>query len=82
MAQSGRDNGSVSDRDQQELIGNFKNPGKTWCRRPREVNEHDYSSQAECLAVPFGIYDVMKNTGYVVVGMSHKHVGIRRQLDL
>jgi hypothetical protein len=63
------------DTKKKELIGNFKNPGKTWCRRPREVNEHDYSSQAECLAVPFGVYDVAKNTGYVVVGMSHNTAG-------
>jgi hypothetical protein len=59
------------DTKKKELIGNFRNPGKAWCRRPREVNEHDYASQAECLAVPFGIYDVAKNSGYVVVGMSH-----------
>jgi Rhodopirellula transposase DDE domain len=59
------------DTKKKELIGNFRNPGKTWCRRPREVNEHDYASQAECLAVPFGVYDVAKNTGFVVVGMSH-----------
>jgi hypothetical protein len=59
------------DTKKKELIGNFRNPGRAWCRRPREVNEHDYASQAECLAVPFGIYDLMKNTGYVVVGMSH-----------
>jgi hypothetical protein len=59
------------DTKKKELIGNFRNPGKTWCRRPREVNEHDYASQAECLAVPFGVYDVAKNTGYVVVGLSH-----------
>jgi hypothetical protein len=59
------------DTKKKELIGDFKNPGKTWCRRPREVNEHDYASQAEGLAVPFGIYDVAKNTGYVVVGLSH-----------
>ena len=59
------------DTKKKELIGNFRNPGKTWCRRPREVNEHDYASQAECLAVPFGVYDVAKNTGYVVVGISH-----------
>src|SRR5262249_12853860 len=59
------------DTKKKELIGNFKNPGKTWCRKPREVNEHDYASQAEGLAVPFGIYDVAKNTGYVVVGLSH-----------
>jgi hypothetical protein len=59
------------DTKKKELIGNFRNPGKAWCRRPREVNEHDYASQAECLAVPFGVYDVMRNTGYVVVGVSH-----------
>jgi hypothetical protein len=59
------------DTKKKELIGNFKNPGKTWCRRPREVNEHDYASQAECLAAPYGVYDVARNTGYVVVGMSY-----------
>jgi Rhodopirellula transposase DDE domain len=59
------------DTKKKELVGNFRRPGKTWCKKPPEVNEHDYSSQAECLAVPFGIYDVMKNTGYVVVGLSH-----------
>jgi hypothetical protein len=59
------------DTKKKVLIGNFRNPGKSWCRRPREVNEHDYASQAECLAVPFGVYDVAKNTGYVVVGLSY-----------
>jgi Rhodopirellula transposase DDE domain len=59
------------DTKKKELIGNFRRPGKTWCKKPTEVNEHDYSSQAGCLAVPFGIYDVAKNTGYVVVGLSH-----------
>jgi hypothetical protein len=59
------------DTKKKELIGNFRNPGRAWCRKPPEVNEHDYASQAECLAVPFGVYDVVKNSGYVVVGMSH-----------
>jgi hypothetical protein len=59
------------DTKKKELIGNFRKPGKIWCRRPREVNEEQYASQAECLAVPYGIYDVAKNTGYVVVGMSY-----------
>jgi len=59
------------DTKKKELIGNFRRPGKTWCKKPTEVNEHDYSSQAECLAVPFGIYNVARNTGYVVVGLSH-----------
>jgi hypothetical protein len=59
------------DTKKKELIGNFRNPGRAWCRKPPEVNEHDYASQAECLAVPFGVYDVVRNTGYVVVGTSH-----------
>jgi hypothetical protein len=59
------------DTKKKDLIGNFRNPGQAWCRKPPEVNEHDYASQAECLAVPFGVYDVAKNAGYVVVGTSH-----------
>jgi hypothetical protein len=59
------------DTKKKELIGNFRNSGRAWCRKPPEVNEHDYASQAECLAVPFGVYDVARNKGYVVVGMSH-----------
>jgi hypothetical protein len=59
------------DTKKKELIGDFRNPRRAWCRRPPEVNEHDYASQAECLAVPFGVYDVVSNKGYVVVGVSH-----------
>jgi hypothetical protein len=59
------------DTKKKELIGNFRNPGRAWCRKPPEVNEHDYASEAECLAVPFGVYDIARNKGYVVVGMSH-----------
>ena len=59
------------DTKKKELIGDFRNPGRSWCKKPLEVNEHDYASQAECLAVPFGVYDVVRNKGYVIVGMSH-----------
>jgi hypothetical protein len=59
------------DTKKKELIGDFRNPGRAWCREPPEVNEHDYASQAECLAVPFGVYDIVRNKGYVVVGVSH-----------
>jgi hypothetical protein len=59
------------DTKKKELIGNFRGKGKAWCREAPEVDEHDFPSQAECLAVPFGVYDMMKNTGYVIVGMSH-----------
>lgn len=59
------------DTQKKELIGNFRNPGRAWRREAEEVNEYDFSSGAECLAVPYGIYDLGRNTGYVVVGMSH-----------
>jgi hypothetical protein len=59
------------DTKKKELIGNFRRKGRAWCRKAPEVDEYDFSSQAECLAVPYGIYDMTKNTGYVVVGMSH-----------
>jgi hypothetical protein len=59
------------DTKKKELIGNFRSKGQAWCREAPEVDEHDFSSQAECLAVPFGVYDMTKNTGYVVVGLSY-----------
>jgi hypothetical protein len=59
------------DTKKKELIGNFKNPGRAWCREAPEVDEHGFPSAAECVAVPFGVYDVTKNRGYVAVGLSH-----------
>jgi hypothetical protein len=59
------------DTKKKELIGNFRNPGRAWCKEAPEVDEHDFPSQAECIATPFGVYDVRQNTGYVVVGLSH-----------
>jgi hypothetical protein len=59
------------DTKKKELIGHFRNSGQTWCREAPEVDEHDYPSAAECQAVPFGVYDVTLNSGYVVVGTSN-----------
>jgi hypothetical protein len=59
------------DTKKKELVGNFRNEGRAWCKVAPEVDEHDFPSQSECLAVPFGIYDVTQNKGYVVVGMSN-----------
>src|SRR5262249_30718540 len=59
------------DTKKKQLIGNFRNQGQSWCRDAPEVDEHDFPSQAEGVAVPFGVYDVAKNRGYVAVGMSH-----------
>jgi Rhodopirellula transposase DDE domain len=59
------------DTKKKELIGEFRNNGRTWCRQPEEVNEHDFPGVAVCRAVPFGIYDVARNKGYVYVGVSN-----------
>jgi hypothetical protein len=68
--QSGLPSISV-DTKHKELIGNFLRPGKTWCKEAAEVNEHDFTSMAECRAIPFGIYDLLRNEGYVTVGVSN-----------
>lgn len=58
------------DSKKKEMIGDFKRSGKTWCKEAEEVNEHDFPSLATCQAVPYGIYDVLRNKGYVYVGTS------------
>ena len=58
------------DTKKKELIGDFVNSGRTWRRQAEEVNEHDFPSEALCKAVPYGIYDVTKNLGFVFVGIS------------
>jgi hypothetical protein len=58
------------DTKKKELVGNFKNAGQTWCREAPQVNDHDFRSDAEALAVPYGIYDPERNTGHVGVGTS------------
>jgi hypothetical protein len=58
------------DTKKKELIGNYRPKGKTWRREPIEVEDSFFASYAKCIAVPFGIYDVAKNAGYVTVGIS------------
>jgi hypothetical protein len=58
------------DSKKKELIGNFKNNGCTWRRDPHDVLDHDFRSDASCLVVPSGIYDVEKNRGMIVLGTS------------
>jgi hypothetical protein len=58
------------DTKKKELIGDFKNAGRDWCQAPEEVNVHDFPSAAVGRAVPYGIYDVQRNQGFVRVGTS------------
>lgn len=58
------------DTKKKELIGNFKNPGQRWCRKADAVNVHDFRQDSIGRAVPYGIYDLKHNLGYVAVGTS------------
>ena len=60
------------DGKKRELIGNFKNGGRTWRRKAIEVKDHDFPSDAQGVALPYGIYDVRGNTGMIVVGTSRE----------
>ncbi len=59
------------DTKKKELVGTFKNPGAKWDRKPVLVNDHDFRSNAECMAVPYGVYDLRANTGTVFIGTSY-----------
>jgi hypothetical protein len=60
------------DTKKKELVGNFKNPGVCWRKKSRDVLDHDFPSDAVGRAIPFGIYDEGRNTGFVVIGISHE----------
>lgn len=53
-----------------ELIGNFKNQGTLWRQEVDEVSAYDFPSDAECRAIPYGVYDVAHRQGHVSVGTS------------
>jgi hypothetical protein len=60
------------DAKKRELVGNFKNAGRTWHQQPIEVLETDFLSDAKGKALPYGIYDPTRNAGYVVIGVWHE----------
>jgi Rhodopirellula transposase DDE domain len=60
------------DTKKKELVGNFKNPGRCWRRHDRDVLDHDFPSWASGSGIPYGVYDVGRNAGYVVIGTSHE----------
>ena len=57
-----------SKKKKKELVATFRNPGAKWDRSPELVNDHDFRSDADGLAVPYGIYDPRANAGTVFVG--------------
>lgn len=61
------------DTKKKELVGDFKNAGQAWRPQgnPEEVRVHDFLIKELGRAVPYGIYDMAADTGWVSVGMSH-----------
>jgi hypothetical protein len=61
------------DAKKREKVGDFKNEGREWqpIGDPDEVNVHDFPSDALGVAIPYGIYDLGANTGWVNVGTDH-----------
>jgi hypothetical protein len=59
------------DTKKKELIGNFKNGGKEWmpAGKPCAVKVHDFVDKKLGKAIPYGVYDVAKNKGFVSVGI-------------
>ena len=60
------------DTKKKEPIGLFKTPGRQWKKEYTEVLDHDFPNLRDTLAVPFGIYDIGQNQGFVYVGTSHE----------
>lgn len=60
------------DTKKKEWVGNFRNSGRIWRQAPIDVLAHDFPTDAQGKAIPYGIYDVQHNAGYVVVGTSHE----------
>jgi hypothetical protein len=61
------------DTKKKELVGNFKNNGKEWRPNgtPELVNIHDFIDPKLSRAVPYGVYDITSNVGWVSVGTDH-----------
>src|ERR1700719_425690 len=60
------------DTKKKELIGNFKNGGTDYRpkRKPRRVNVHDFEDKKRGKVVPYGVYDMFANAGFVSLGIT------------
>ncbi len=61
------------DTKKKEMVGNFKNGGREWQPKgtPAAVLVHDFPSDAEGNAIPYGVYDMARNEAWVSVGWDH-----------
>ena len=61
------------DTKKKELVGDFKNHGQEWRAqgKPVEVRVHDFQDKQLGKAIPYGVYDLASNEGWVSVGITH-----------
>jgi hypothetical protein len=59
------------DTKSRELLGLFYRSGSRWSQEPIKVFDHDFPSDAQGVAIPYGIYDLTRNEGFVSVGTSY-----------
>lgn len=61
------------DSKKKELVGRYKNAGRRWqpAGQPEPVNTHDFPDKEFGKAVPYGIYDLAADAGWVSVGADH-----------
>src|SRR5438270_740956 len=61
------------DTKKKELLGDFRNAGREWqpAGEPEEVRVYDFQDPALGKAIPYGVYDVANNQGWVSVGIHH-----------
>ena len=61
------------DTKKKELIGNYENAGRQWrkAKSPQTVNGHDFPHPSVPRAFPYGIFDLVRNSGFVNVGTDH-----------
>ena len=61
------------DTKKKELVGDFKNAGREWHPQgqPEEVRVHDFLDKTKGKAIPYGVYDLAKDVGWVSVGVNH-----------
>ena len=55
-------------RKKKELVGNFRNAGRAWCRKAEPVLVHDWPQDAVGQAIPYGSYELTTNRGHVCIG--------------
>ena len=61
------------DTKKKELVGRYRNGGREWRPKgqPEEVKVHDFIDRELGKAIPYGVYDLTANTGWVSIGVDH-----------